>query len=128
MTCRQRRDLYLRVKRMSTPVTHAHKTRRRTHKSQARPPFDCVALLLQGGGALGAYQAGVYQALSEVHLDPDWIAGISIGAINSALIASSWGAKERMICNPRITTWFHLAEDRAILSANLDSHGEPDRT
>ena len=74
---------------MSTHVTHAHRTRRKTHKSQARPPFDCVALLLQGGGALGAYQAGVYQALSEAHLDPDWIAGISIGAINSALIAGN---------------------------------------
>jgi NTE family protein len=48
-----------------------------------------VALLLQGGGALGAYQAGVYQALDEAGLMPDWIAGISIGAINSALIAGN---------------------------------------
>jgi NTE family protein len=37
----------------------------KTHKLQERPPFECVALLLQGGGALGAYQGGVYQALSE---------------------------------------------------------------
>jgi NTE family protein len=44
---------------------------------------------LQGGGALGAYQAGVYQALAEAHLHPDWVAGISIGAINSALIAGN---------------------------------------
>jgi NTE family protein len=49
--------------------------------TQPRPPFECVALLLQGGGALGAYQAGVYEALTEAGLDPDWIAGISIGAI-----------------------------------------------
>lgn len=52
----------------------------------ARPPFERIALLLQGGGALGSYQAGVYQALAEAGLHPDWVAGISIGAINSALI------------------------------------------
>jgi NTE family protein len=46
-------------------------------------------LLLQGGGALGAYQAGVYEALAEAGLHPDWVAGISIGAINSALIAGN---------------------------------------
>jgi NTE family protein len=46
-------------------------------------------LTLQGGGALGAYQAGVYQALAEHDLHPDWVAGISIGAINSAIIAGN---------------------------------------
>jgi len=56
---------------------------------RARPPFDQIALLLQGGGALGAYQAGVYEALAEAGLHPDWVAGISIGAINSALIAGN---------------------------------------
>jgi len=54
-----------------------------------RPPFERIVLLLQGGGALGAYQAGVYQALAEANLHPDWVAGISIGAINSALIAGN---------------------------------------
>jgi len=54
-----------------------------------RPPFECIALLLQGGGALGAYQAGAYEALAEAGLQPDWVAGISIGAINSALIAGN---------------------------------------
>ncbi|HSZ53564.1 MAG TPA: patatin-like phospholipase family protein [Caulobacteraceae bacterium] len=54
-----------------------------------RPEFDCIALLLQGGGSLGAYQAGVYQGLAEADLHPDWVAGISIGAINSALIAGN---------------------------------------
>jgi len=44
---------------------------------------------LQGGGALGAYQAGVYEALAEADLAPDWVAGISIGAINAALIAGN---------------------------------------
>ena len=46
-------------------------------------------LVLQGGGALGAYQAGVYEGLAEAGLAPDWVTGISIGAINSALIAGN---------------------------------------
>src|ERR1700719_5040523 len=54
-----------------------------------RPPFDCIALLLQGGGALGAYQGGVYEALAEANIHPDWIAGISIGGINGAIIAGN---------------------------------------
>jgi NTE family protein len=52
-------------------------------------PFESVALLLQGGGALGAYQAGVYEALVEAGIEPTWVAGISIGAINSAIIAGN---------------------------------------
>ena len=54
-----------------------------------RNQFEQTVLLLQGGGALGSYQAGVYQALAEADLDPDWVAGISIGAINAALIAGN---------------------------------------
>jgi hypothetical protein len=57
--------------------------------SSARTDYECIDLLLQGGGALGAYQAGVYEALAEEGLDPDWVAGISIGAINSAIIAGN---------------------------------------
>jgi NTE family protein len=52
-------------------------------------PFECVALLLQGGGALGVYQGGVYEALAEADIHPNWIAGISIGAINAAIIAGN---------------------------------------
>jgi NTE family protein len=48
-----------------------------------------VVLVLQGGGALGAYQAGVYQAMHEHELTPDWIVGTSIGAINAALLAGN---------------------------------------
>ncbi len=48
-----------------------------------------VALVLQGGGALGSYQAGVYEALSTSQYLPDWVAGISIGAINAAIIAGN---------------------------------------
>ena len=62
---------------------------RKTHVKTERPPFERIALVLQGGGALGAYQGGVYQALAEANLHPDWVAGISIGAINSALIAGN---------------------------------------
>ena len=58
-------------------------------KVDQRLPFECVALLLQGGGALGAYQGGVYEALAEADIHPDWIAGISIGAINAAIIAGN---------------------------------------
>src|SRR5215472_1307147 len=48
-----------------------------------------VVLVLQGGGALGAYQGGVYQALHEAGVEPDWIIGTSIGAINASLIAGN---------------------------------------
>ena len=48
-----------------------------------------IALILQGGGALGAYQAGVYEAMHEAGIEPDWVTGVSIGAINSALIAGN---------------------------------------
>src|SRR5947209_20539199 len=64
-------------------------SRRKTHKTAERPPFERIALILQGGGALGSYQAGVYQALAEANLHPDWVAGISICAVNSALIAGN---------------------------------------
>lgn len=48
-----------------------------------------VVLVFQGGGALGAYQAGVYEALHEAGIEPDWIIGTSIGAINAALVAGN---------------------------------------
>lgn len=56
-----------------------------------RPAFydKKVGLVLQGGGALGSYQAGVYEALASSEYRPDWVAGISIGAINAAIIAGN---------------------------------------
>jgi len=90
--------------------------RRRSHSPERRPaqrpagaraadaqlkrkllPKHCakVGLVLQGGGALGAYQGGVYQALAEHGYMPDWVAGISIGAINGAIIAGN-PARERV--------------------------------
>ena len=68
-------------------MTNATDTR--PQRVRNRPPFECLALVLQGGGALGAYQAGVFQALAEAGLEPDWISGISIGAFNSAIIAGN---------------------------------------
>ena len=53
-----------------------------------RPPGQIV-LVLQGGGALGAYQVGVYQAMHEAGIEPDWVIGTSIGAINAAIIAGN---------------------------------------
>lgn len=55
----------------------------------ALPLPECVALLLQGGGALGSYQAGVYQELDHNGIEVDWVAGISIGAVNAAIIAGN---------------------------------------
>jgi NTE family protein len=76
----------------------------RTHAINGKPfAFERVALLLQGGGALGSYQAGVYQALHEAGVEPDWIAGISIGAINCALIAGN--APEQRIA--ALTAFWH---------------------
>lgn len=63
------------------------KPRRRA--ANALPLPDQVALVLQGGGALGSFQAGVYEVLGEMEIEVDWVAGISIGAVNAALIAGN---------------------------------------
>ncbi len=57
--------------------------------SKLNLPYDQTVLVLQGGGALGAYQAGAYEVLHREGVEPDWIAGISIGAINAAIIAGN---------------------------------------
>src|SRR5215472_6534686 len=74
---------------ISNRTAHRRLSRRKTHIVTERPPFDRIALLLQGGGALGACQAGVYQFLAEANLHPEWVAGISMGATRSALIAAN---------------------------------------
>src|SRR4051794_11283014 len=72
---------------MDARTPHLEQT---VHAGGWRPErCDRVALVLQGGGALGAYQAGVYQALHEAKIEPDWVCGVSIGAINSAIIAGN---------------------------------------
>src|SRR6516225_2136905 len=79
----------LRAGRMRRSALQRDTAEKETCRAAGVPPFEQIALLLQGGGALGAYQAGVYEALAEADLHPDWVAGISIGAINSAIIAGN---------------------------------------
>jgi len=64
---------------------------RPTFKRRVAPksPFARTVLVLQGGGALGAYQAGVYEALTEAGYEPHWVSGISIGGINAAIIVGN---------------------------------------
>jgi NTE family protein len=78
-----------------------------------------IALVLQGGGALGAYQAGIYQALHENDLTPDWVVGTSIGAINAAIIAGN--EKSQRLTRLR-EFWDRIAHDD-----NLDMTRIPDQ-
>ena len=68
-------------KRVATKVADTQHTQKQKDRQ--------IVLVLQGGGALGAYQAGVYHALHEHGIEPDWIVGTSIGAINASLIAGN---------------------------------------
>jgi NTE family protein len=67
----------------------AKETVKERRNSQPASGPGQIVLVFQGGGALGAYQAGVYQALNEAGIEPDWIIGTSIGAINASLIAGN---------------------------------------
>jgi len=79
-----------------------------------------VVLVLQGGGALGAYQAGVYQALHEAGIEPDWVIGTSIGAINGALIAGNT-AQDRL---DRLREfWKRVQHDSPYASAAIMAYG-----
>jgi NTE family protein len=69
-----------------------------------------IVLVLQGGGALGSYQAGVYQALHEAGIEPDWIIGTSIGAINAGLIAGN-SPQNRL---SRLREFWKRVEQRAV--------------
>ena len=62
------------------------------------PPGTAIILVLQGGGALGSYQAGVFETLAAAQMEPGWVAGVSIGAINASLVAGNPPARrvERM--------------------------------
>ncbi|ONF96885.1 DUF3734 domain-containing protein [Sphingomonas jeddahensis] len=88
-------------------------------RAAALPLPETVALVLQGGGALGSYQAGVIEGLSAAAIEPDWVAGISIGAVNAAIVAGN--PPERRIERLRafwdqVTSWLPsfpiLPEDR----------------
>jgi len=89
----------------------------RTRMTGWRPErCERVALILQGGGALGAYQAGVYQALHEAGIEPDWVTGVSIGAINSAIIAGN--PPERRLSQLR--TFWERITDRKVWAFTPD--------
>jgi NTE family protein len=90
----------------------------RSRHAQSWRPDGCdrVALVLQGGGALGAYQAGVYQALHEAEIEPDWVSGVSIGAINSAIIAGN-SRKRRL---GRLREFWELITERKVWSYTPD--------
>jgi len=96
----------LTARRVRNPESSAN-----TSKSKpAEPPARQTVLVLQGGGALGAYQAGVYQGLCEGGVEPDWVIGTSIGAINGAIIAGN-AAKDRF--GKLQEFWSRLANRRA---------------
>ena len=69
-----------------------------------------IALVLQGGGALGAYQAGVYQALHEANIEPNFVSGVSIGSINAAIIAGNSRHKRLQ----RLREFWEMITDRKI--------------
>src|SRR5262249_30623086 len=90
------------IKRPTAVVSQSRKFDRASLPGQ-------VVLVLQGGGALGSYQAGVYQALQEAGIEPDWIVGTSIGAINASLIAGN-APQDRL---PRLREfWNRMQRDR----------------
>ncbi len=74
-------------------------------RAAPHPDYAVTALVLQGGGALGSYQAGVVEGLSEAGIHPNWVAGISIGALNAAIIAGN--APERRVDQLR-AFWEHI--------------------
>src|ERR1700740_1417329 len=74
-----------------------------------------IGLVLQGGGALGSYQAGVYEALASSEYLPDWVAGISIGAINAAIIAGN--TPENRL--ERLRSFWGVSPSRSALGGSL---------
>jgi NTE family protein len=101
-----------------------------------------VALVLQGGGALGAYQVGVYQALHEAGVEPNWVIGTSIGAINGAIIAGNAPERRmerleafwRLVCNRRASglpgLWPAAASalsNATIVTQGVEGFFEPNR-
>ncbi len=86
----------------------------RRHKGLSRP-HDMVALVLQGGGALGAYQAGAFEELAGTDYQPDWVVGVSIGAINAAIIAG----------NPPARRVERLTEFWNLVSSGIPQYGDP---
>jgi NTE family protein len=120
---------------MAKPRTEpSHRSARPTARRRPRLPGQ-VVLVLQGGGALGAYQVGVYEALHDAGIEPDWVIGTSIGAINAALIAGSPPAERvnrlcefwRQVESPNIlpTPFNWLGAGIAVANINTVLRGVP---
>lgn len=94
----------------------------------AAPPYETIALVLQGGGALGSYQAGVFEGLHEAGVPLNWVAGISIGALNIALIAGNAPEHrvERLrafwerICQPAVFPGLPALFEMALFDNSID--------
>jgi NTE family protein len=99
-----------------------------------------IVLVLQGGGALGAYQVGVYQAMHEAGIEPAWVIGTSIGAINASLIAgnpperrmerlhSFWNQMEESVAPAEVLDWFglgNLAANMATMTRGIPNFFKP---
>jgi NTE family protein len=92
------------------------------HTHRAPGPDDRrTVLVLQGGGALGSYQAGVYQALSEYGVAPSWVAGVSIGAINASLIAGNPPGRR----TARLQEFWQRITSNALPSFGMPTAGVP---
>jgi NTE family protein len=108
--------------------------------SRTDPLSGQIVLVLQGGGALGAYQVGVYQAMHEAGIEPTWVIGTSIGAINAALIAGNppgrrmerldafWGQIEEAVGQAEALDWFglgNLATNMATMTRGIPNFFKP---
>jgi NTE family protein len=112
------------------PAGHTEPSRRSGPGTRVTPlprpaSYDkTVALVLQGGGALGSYQAGVYEAIARSDYPPDWVAGISIGAINAAIIAGN--APDRRVARLR-EFWEFVTGPASPWAAFSTGHADADR-
>ena len=97
-----------------TPTSAASTHNRRARQTTGIP--GQVVLVLQGGGALGAYQLGVYEALHAAGIEPDWVIGTSIGAINGALIAGN-PPEQRL---ERLQAFWHHVEQQGSVASPFD--------
>ena len=97
-----------------TPVSKASADTRQSRPAGGIP--GQVVLVLQGGGALGAYQLGVYEALHAAGIEPDWVIGTSIGAINGALIAGN-PPEQRL---ERLRAFWHHVEQQGSVAGAFD--------
>lgn len=102
---------------MDAKAPHIQNLQSRDSFASWRPNgCDRIALIFQGGGALGAYQAGVYEALHEFGIEPDWVTGVSIGAVNAAIIAGN--SRARRI--ERLRAFWDLITERKIWAFTPD--------